>query len=66
LFIIGLGLEHFGQHTFPIAIKRWSILVLAKSLNKAFPIQAVIHIHGRKTEVAHQYQKDKKANKNSF
>lgn len=45
LILIGLRLEHFGQHTFTVALQFRFVLVLTKSLYKSFPINAIIHVH---------------------
>ena len=66
LILIGLRLEHFGQHTFTVALQFRFVLVLTKSLYKSFPINAIIHVHTRKAKIAHQNKSNKKSYQNGL
>ena len=66
LILIGLRLEHFGQHTLTVALQFGFVLVLTKSLDESFPINAIIHVHTRKAKIAYQNKGNKKSYQNGL
>lgn len=64
--LIGLRLEHFGQHTLAITLQFGFILVLTKSLYEPFPVNAIVHVHTGKAKIAYQNKGNKKSYQNGL